>query len=236
MRARSEGPGHKYLIQHSAGSGKSNSIAWTAHQLSSLYDGDGTKQFHSVIVVTDRTVLDAQLQDTIYQFEHADGVVGRINNKEGDGSKSEKGSPARWKPRSRSSSSPSRPSPLCSRPLKTASASRSGATRSLPTRRTRPRSGSTARQLKEVLMMDTGDGRGGGTDRRRYPRCDRGLAPCYRQSELFRLYRHAQAENPGAVWPPAQPGSAAIAAPTSPRRFTSTACVRRSRRASFSMC
>ena len=88
--ARCEGPGQKYLIQHSAGSGKSNSIAWVAHQLSSLYKADGSKQFHSVIVVTDRTVLDAQLQDTITQFEHTDGVVGRINNKEGDGSKSEK--------------------------------------------------------------------------------------------------------------------------------------------------
>jgi type I restriction enzyme R subunit len=88
--ARSEGPGQKYLIQHSAGSGKSNSIAWAAHQLSSLYDAKGNKQFHSVIVVTDRTVLDAQLQDTIAQFEHTDGVVGRINNQEGDGSKSEK--------------------------------------------------------------------------------------------------------------------------------------------------
>ncbi len=85
-----EGTGYKYLIQHSAGSGKSNSIAWTAHQLSRLYDVKGEKQFHSVIVVTDRTVLDDQLQDTIWQFEHADGVVGRINNKEGDGSKSEK--------------------------------------------------------------------------------------------------------------------------------------------------
>lgn len=88
--AKSEGTGNKYLVQHSAGSGKSNSIAWTAHQLSTLYDGEGNKQFHSVIVITDRTVLDDQLQDTIYQFEHADGVVGRINKKEGDGSKSEK--------------------------------------------------------------------------------------------------------------------------------------------------
>jgi len=88
--SRSEGPGHKYLVQHSAGSGKSNSIAWTAHQLSSLYDDKGEKVFHSVIVVTDRTVLDDQLQDTIYQFEHADGVVGRINRDEGQGSKSEK--------------------------------------------------------------------------------------------------------------------------------------------------
>ncbi|TXD96529.1 type I restriction endonuclease subunit R [Psychrobacter frigidicola] len=85
-----EGAGQKYLIQHSAGSGKSNSIAWTAHQLSTLYNSDGDKQFHSVIVITDRTVLDDQLQDTIYQFEHADGVVGRINNKDGGGSKSEK--------------------------------------------------------------------------------------------------------------------------------------------------
>ncbi|EXI39157.1 DEAD/DEAH box helicase family protein [Acinetobacter baumannii 846928] len=85
-----KGTGQKYLIQHSAGSGKSNSIAWTAHQLSSLYDANNKKMFDSVIVVTDRTILDAQLQDTIYQFEHADGVVGRINNKEGDGSKSEK--------------------------------------------------------------------------------------------------------------------------------------------------
>lgn len=84
-----EGPGNKYLVQHSAGSGKSNSIAWTAHQLSSLYDGTN-KVFDSVIIVTDRTVLDDQLQETIYQFEHAEGVVGRINREEGDGSKSEK--------------------------------------------------------------------------------------------------------------------------------------------------
>ncbi|MCE1242041.1 DEAD/DEAH box helicase family protein [Oryzomicrobium sp.] len=88
--ARSEGPGQRYLIQHSAGSGKSNSIAWVAHQLSALYREGGKKLFDSVIVVTDRTVLDDQLQDTISQFEHTDGVVGRINNKEGDGSKSEK--------------------------------------------------------------------------------------------------------------------------------------------------
>ncbi|MEC7290077.1 MAG: DEAD/DEAH box helicase family protein, partial [Pseudomonadota bacterium] len=88
--AKDEGPGHRYLIQHSAGSGKSNSIAWTAHQLSGLRDAEGDKLFNSVIVITDRTVLDDQLQDTIYQFEHVDGVVGRINRKEGDGSKSEK--------------------------------------------------------------------------------------------------------------------------------------------------
>ncbi len=88
--AKTEGSGNKYLVQHSAGSGKSNSIAWSAHQLSSIFDSNGNKQFNSVIVVTDRTVLDDQLQDTIIQFEHKEGVVARINRKAGEGSKSEK--------------------------------------------------------------------------------------------------------------------------------------------------
>jgi type I restriction enzyme R subunit len=81
--ARAEGPGHNYLIQHSAGSGKSNSIAWLAHRLASLHNAQDRKLFDSVIVVTDRTVLDAQLQDTIYQFEHKGGVVARIEAKAG---------------------------------------------------------------------------------------------------------------------------------------------------------
>ncbi|WEK08115.1 MAG: DEAD/DEAH box helicase family protein [Candidatus Pseudomonas colombiensis] len=86
---RTEGPGKRYLIQHSAGSGKSNSIAWTAHQLASLYDDAGQRLFNSVIVVTDRTVLDSQLQNTIYQFEHAQGVVKPISRDIGNQSKSE---------------------------------------------------------------------------------------------------------------------------------------------------
>jgi type I restriction enzyme R subunit len=86
---RAEGPGKRYLIQHSAGSGKSNSIAWTAHQLASLYDETGQRLFNSVIVITDRTVLDKQLQDTIYQFEHAQGVVKQINRETSSQSKSE---------------------------------------------------------------------------------------------------------------------------------------------------
>jgi type I restriction enzyme, R subunit len=79
---RTAGVGQRYLIQHSAGSGKSNSIAWTAHQLAALYDDTGNKLFNSVIVVTDRTVLDRQLQDTIYQFDHTQGVVCPINHEE----------------------------------------------------------------------------------------------------------------------------------------------------------
>lgn len=86
--AREEGPGHTYLIQHSAGSGKTNSIAWLAHQLSALHGADDQKIFHSVLVVTDRTVLDQQLQDAIYQFEHKQGVVARITDE--DGSKTAK--------------------------------------------------------------------------------------------------------------------------------------------------
>jgi len=77
--AKAVGVGKNYLIQHSAGSGKSNSIAWLAHQLSSLHDDQDEKIFHSVVVVTDRRVLDQQLQDTIYQFEHKAGVVEKID-------------------------------------------------------------------------------------------------------------------------------------------------------------
>jgi type I restriction enzyme R subunit len=76
--ARTEGPGNNYLIQHSAGSGKSNSIAWLAYRLSELHT-ENKKTFHSVVVVTDRRVLDTQLQTTIYQFEHKNGVVARID-------------------------------------------------------------------------------------------------------------------------------------------------------------
>lgn len=78
-----DGDAGRFLVQHSAGSGKSNSIGWLAHHLSSLWVNDEKKLFDSVIVVTDRTVLDKQLQDTIYQFEHKQGVVERITNKSG---------------------------------------------------------------------------------------------------------------------------------------------------------
>jgi type I restriction enzyme R subunit len=92
-----EGTGEKYLIQHSAGSGKSNSIAWLSHQLASLHYYSnhealkkqvGDKVFDSVIVITDRTVLDSQLQDTIYQFDHNEGMIARVNREEAQGSKS----------------------------------------------------------------------------------------------------------------------------------------------------
>ena len=77
--ARSKGVGHNYLVEHSAGSGKSNTIGWLAHRLASLHDAANERVFDSVIVVTDRVVLDQQLQDTIYQFEHKRGVVQRID-------------------------------------------------------------------------------------------------------------------------------------------------------------
>jgi type I restriction enzyme R subunit len=77
--AKASGTGKNYLIQHSAGSGKSNSIAWLSYRLSSLHDADNNRIFDSVIVITDRKVLDSQLQNTIYQFEHKDGVVQKID-------------------------------------------------------------------------------------------------------------------------------------------------------------
>lgn len=77
--ARREGVDHNYLVEHSAGSGKSNTIGWLAHRLASLHDAANQRVFESVIVVTDRVVLDQQLQDTIYQFEHKHGVVQKID-------------------------------------------------------------------------------------------------------------------------------------------------------------
>lgn len=151
--AKTEGAGQKYLIQHSAGSGKSNSIAWVAHQLSSLYDQRGNKQFHSVIVVTDRTVLDAQLQDTIYQFEHTDGVVGRINREEGDGSKSEKLATALQ------SSQPIiivtiQTFPFVLQAIEKSASLKERSYAIIADEAHSSQTGSTARKLKEVLMVD----------------------------------------------------------------------------------
>ena len=77
--AHGEGVGNNYLVEHSAGSGKSNTIGWLTHRLASLHDSEDSRVFDSVVVVTDRVVLDQQLQDTIYQFEHKRGVVHRID-------------------------------------------------------------------------------------------------------------------------------------------------------------
>ena len=79
LNVKENGAGRNYLIQHSAGSGKSNSIAWLAHRLSGLHDDNNEKIFKSVIVVTDRKVLDDQLQNTIFQFDHKLGVVEKID-------------------------------------------------------------------------------------------------------------------------------------------------------------
>ncbi|MES2879529.1 MAG: type I restriction endonuclease [Pseudomonadota bacterium] len=78
-----EGPGGKYLIQHSAGSGKTNSIAWTAHFLAELHDAQAKKVFDTVLVVSDRNVIDAQLQEALFDFQRTTGVVATIKNTEG---------------------------------------------------------------------------------------------------------------------------------------------------------
>ena len=78
-----EGPGKRYLVQHSAGSGKTNSIAWTAHFLADLHDASNKKMFDTVIVVSDRKVIDGQLQAAIFSFERTRGVVETIQGKSG---------------------------------------------------------------------------------------------------------------------------------------------------------
>jgi len=79
--AQERGAGTNYLVQHSAGSGKSNSIAWLAHRLASLHDASDRKVYDAVVVITDRLVLDQQLQETIYQLDHKQGVVERIDKR-----------------------------------------------------------------------------------------------------------------------------------------------------------
>ncbi|MBK6639004.1 MAG: type I restriction endonuclease subunit R [Rhodocyclaceae bacterium] len=83
-----DGAGNKYLVQHSAGSGKTNSIAWTAHFLAELHDSEQRKVFDSVLVVSDRNVIDTQLQEALFDFQRTSGVVATITNQ--DGSKSSK--------------------------------------------------------------------------------------------------------------------------------------------------
>ena len=78
-----EGPGGKFLIQHSAGSGKTNSIAWTAHMLSELHDDRDNKLFSSVIVVSDRNVIDTQLQEALFDFQRTAGVVATVKSESG---------------------------------------------------------------------------------------------------------------------------------------------------------
>jgi type I restriction enzyme, R subunit len=80
---RKDGPGGRYLVQHSAGSGKTNSIAWSAHFLADLHDAEDHKIFHTVLVVSDRNVIDTQLQEAIFDFERTTGVVETIKGEGG---------------------------------------------------------------------------------------------------------------------------------------------------------
>jgi type I restriction enzyme, R subunit len=86
--AKANGPGMPYLCEHSAGSGKTSTIAWTAHDLIRLRTSDGASLFHSVIVVTDRTVLDKQLQDAVQQIDHQRDLIAAIGDKDSGESKS----------------------------------------------------------------------------------------------------------------------------------------------------
>ncbi|MGL4329903.1 MAG: type I restriction endonuclease subunit R, partial [Clostridium sp.] len=77
--AKEFGPGNNYLVQHSAGSGKTNSISWISHRLAKLHDSNDKSIFDTIIVITDRKVLDKQLQDAVYQLEHKNGMVEKID-------------------------------------------------------------------------------------------------------------------------------------------------------------
>ncbi|MCP5230815.1 MAG: type I restriction endonuclease subunit R [Zoogloeaceae bacterium] len=86
--AKANGPGMQYLCEHSAGSGKTSTIAWTAHDLIRLRRDNGEPIFNSVVIVTDRTVLDGQLQDAVRQIDHQFGVIAAIDRAKSSKSKS----------------------------------------------------------------------------------------------------------------------------------------------------
>ena len=77
--AQVDGPGKNYLIQHSAGSGKTNSISWLSHRLANLHTDADEKVFDCVLVITDRRILDSQLQLAVSQIEHPEGVVEAVD-------------------------------------------------------------------------------------------------------------------------------------------------------------
>ncbi|WP_417246920.1 type I restriction endonuclease subunit R [Celeribacter sp.] len=87
--AKEKGPGQAYLCEHSAGSGKTSTIAWTAHDLVKLRKDDGTSIFDTAIIVTDRNVLDGQLQDAVQQIDHQQGLIAAIDRETSSKSKSE---------------------------------------------------------------------------------------------------------------------------------------------------
>lgn len=95
--AKEKGPGHPYLCEHSAGSGKTSTIAWTAHDLVKLRRDDGTPIFDTVIIVTDRNVLDGQLQDAVQQIDHQKGLIAAIDRETSSKSKSDQLSEAMLK-------------------------------------------------------------------------------------------------------------------------------------------
>jgi type I restriction enzyme, R subunit len=87
--AKDKGPGQAYLCEHSAGSGKTSTIAWTAHDLVKLRRDDGTPIFDAAIIVTDRNVLDSQLQDAVQQIDHQSGLIAAIDRETSSKSKSQ---------------------------------------------------------------------------------------------------------------------------------------------------
>jgi len=181
--AAKEGAGRNYLIQHSAGSGKTNSISWLSHRLASLHTAEDAKVFDCVVVITDRRVLDRQLQDAIYQIEHAQGVVKAIDQDSRqlaealiDGTKivittrnspsCSGGSSTRQAPRRPRTRRPRRGhEPRPGRPK-----SRSGATPSSSTRRTRARAASPRGSSRKYSAGARKTGRGPMTRRRRIGR------------------------------------------------------------------
>ena len=193
--AREHGPGEHYLIQHSAGSGKSNSIAWLAHQLATLHDANDRRVFDSIVIVTDRKVLDRQLQTTVRQFEQTLGVVENIDKT----GRAIEGS-ARRRAR-RSSSARCKSIPVIAKEIGTLPGKRFAL---IIDEAHSSQCGETTKDLKKVLSAGTLEE---AAERRRRRRADDWRIGSQRRSKHavgcltfhLRLHRHAEAEDAGVI-------------------------------------
>ena len=230
-----EGPGGKYLIQHSAGSGKTNSIAWSAHFLADLHDAEHKKLFDTVLVVSDRNVIDTQLQEAIFDFERTTGVVATIK---GEGSSKSGELAAALSGDKKIVVCTIQTFPFALKAVRKLAATQGKRFAVIADEAHSSQTGEAAAKLKAVLsaeeLKELGDG--GEVSTEDILAAQMAARADDRRHHLRRLHRDAQDQDDGAVRHAARSRPSRPARTTCPRRSTSIRCGRPSRRSSSSTC
>ena len=230
-----EGPGGKYLIQHSAGSGKTNSIAWSAHFLADLHNANHEKLFDTVLVVSDRNVLDSQLQEAIFDFERTAGVVVTIK---GEGASKSNELAAALSGGKKIVVCTIQTFPFALKAVQELAATQGKRFAVIADEAHSSQTGEAAAKLKAVLsaeeLQELNDGGEISTE-------DLLAAQMVNRSaeqrhHLCGFYRHAESQNFGTVRPPARIRLYPPVPTIYPRRFMSIRCAKRLRKVSSSTC